>query len=167
MRGRHGAGEIGFLWNVRDGGPFPYPYVEAVTFDEATELVTGRPLLWSSQCAWQYAAAAPNARGDLGIAAFYFCPAQPPAHAVGVADDPELPSSGWSMIYTRIGSVETGTTIWGDYIRVRPSGAGFIATGYTLESEGARPFNVFFRQHPDPRLRSPLLPRPPASRPER
>jgi hypothetical protein len=163
VRVRQGAGEIGFLWNVRDGGAFPYPYVEAVTLDEGTQVVTGRPLLWSSQCAWQYAAAAPNARGDVGIAAFYLCPAQPPAHAVGLADDPGLPSSGWSMVYTRIGSVETGTTIWGDYIRVRPSGVGFLATGYTLESEGARPFYVFFRERRDLRPRLPLLARPPGS----
>lgn len=167
VRRAQGSGEIGFLWNVRDGGAFPYPYVEGVTLNEATGTVTGRPLLWSSQCAWQYAAAAPGGRGDLGIAAFYFCPSQPPAHAVGLANNPGFPWSGWSMVYTRIGSVETGTTIWGDYLRVRPSGAGFLATGYTLESDGARPFNVFFRGRRDLPPRLPFPRRLPGSRFER
>ncbi len=144
VRHVNGAAEIGFLWNVREGGPFPYPYVEAVTFDEATERVTGRPLLWSSRCAWQYAAAAPTARGELGIAAFYFCSGEPPAHAVGLRDGPLWPMTGWPMAYTRVGGTETATTIWGDYIRVRPEGAGLIATGYTLEPDGAKPFYVFF-----------------------
>ena len=142
VRRQNGRGEIGFLWNVREGGGFPHPYINAVTFDEETLSVTGRPMLWDVKCAWQYGAAAPN--GDsVGIAAFHFCSSQPPAHAVGVA----AASGGqarWTMTYSRIGTVATSTVIWGDYIRARASGSGYLATGYTIGEIGAEPFVVRF-----------------------
>jgi len=142
LRDRNGRGEIGFLWNVREGGGFPYPYIDAVTFDEETLSVTGRPMLWDSKCAWQYGATAPSGDG-LGIAAFYFCPSQPPAHVIGLADGP-TGQSKWAMFYSRVGEVPTSTLIWGDYIRVRSDGRGYVATGYTMGEDGAEPFLVSF-----------------------
>ena len=85
VRQRAGGGEIGFLWNVREGGGFPQPYIDAVTFDEESLSVTGRPMLWDSKCAWQYGATAPSGP-DLAVAGFYFCASQAPAHAIGLAD---------------------------------------------------------------------------------
>ncbi len=146
VRDRHGHPEVGFLWNVREGGGFPYPYINAVTFDAATLLVTGRPMLWDNKCAWQYGATAPNGP-DLGVAAFYFCASQPPAHAVGFADDGDAPPR-WSMFYSRIGDVPTSTLVWGDYIRVRADAGGYIATGYTIGGSGAEPFLVSFARRP-------------------
>ncbi len=142
VRQYNGGGEIGFLWNVREGGGFSYPYINAVTFDQETLSVTGRPALWDSKCAWQYGAAAPNGEG-LGIAAFSFCPSQPPAHAIGLLDA-SSGQSKWAMFYSRVGQVPTSTLIWGDYIRVRSDGRGYVATGYTIGENGAEPFLVWF-----------------------
>ncbi len=144
MRINGGRGEVGFLWNVRDGGGFPYPYIDGVTLDEATLEVTGRPMLWASACAWQYGAAASNGDGPLAVAAFYFCPSRPPAHAIGFEDRRQGQPSGWRMYYARTGDAATSTVIWGDYIRVRTAGEGFVATGYTIGPAGAEPFLVSF-----------------------
>jgi hypothetical protein len=144
LRHSNGSGEIGFLWNVRDGGGFPYPYVDAVTFDEASLTVTGRPLLWGSDGAWQYASAAPNDRGDLGVAAFYFGPAENPAHAVGIAEG--LGQRRWTAELARTSDFATDTVIWGDYIRVRARGSGFVASGYVIGEAGSEPFCVSFRR---------------------
>jgi hypothetical protein len=146
VRQRTGGGEVGFLWNVREGGGFPHPYINAVTFDQDTLAVTGRPMLWDTRCAWQYGAAAPNGP-DLGIAAFYFCASQAPAHAVGLADVVDG-QPRWSMAYSRIGDVPTSTLVWGDYIRLRAAARGYVATGYTIGANGAEPFLVSFSRRP-------------------
>jgi len=147
---QHGdRGEVGFLWNVREGGGFPYPYINAVTFDQEALLVTGRPMLWDSKCAWHYGAAAPDGEG-LGIAAFHFCSSQPPAHAIGIADV-SAGQATWTMFYSRIGEVPTSTLVWGDYIRMRADARGYFATGYTIGETGAEPFLVSFGRNPLPR----------------
>jgi hypothetical protein len=146
VRDRDGGAEIGFLWNVREGGGFPNPYINAATFDAATLQVTGRPMLWDTRCAWQYGATSPNGP-DLGIAAFYFCASQPPAHAVGFADNADGPAR-WSMFYSRVGEVPTSTLVWGDYIRLRADARGYVATGFTIGAAGAEPFLVSFARRP-------------------
>jgi hypothetical protein len=146
VRQQNGRGEVGFLWNVREGGGFPNPYIDAVTFDLEALAVTGRPLLWDSRCAWQYGAAAPEGEG-LGIAAFYFCPSQPPAHAIGLADG-AAGQLKWTMAYSQKGEVPTSTVVWGDYIRVRADARGYFATGYTIGENGAEPFVVSFGRNP-------------------
>jgi hypothetical protein len=162
LRRDRGRGEIGFFWNVREGGGFPHPYVDAVTFDEETQTVTGRPFLWSPGCAWQYAAASPNDLQELGVAAFYFCDSQGPAHAVGIADAFTPAPPGWSMFYTRVSGVSTKTMIWGDYIRVRAaSDHAFAATGYTLQPTGNQPHYTLFSRPSLGHLRRESTGRPP------
>jgi hypothetical protein len=56
------------------------------------------------------------------------------------------------MFYSRIGALATSTVIWGDYIRARASGSGFVATGYTIGDAGAEPFVVAFGRPRSPRL---------------
>ncbi|HUG30532.1 MAG TPA: hypothetical protein VMQ65_08490 [Candidatus Limnocylindria bacterium] len=72
--------EIGFAWNIAsfdnpdtDTVDLPYPAVWVVTLNESQidsclqgECITGRPWLMDPGYAIQYAAIAPNARGDLG-----------------------------------------------------------------------------------------------------
>jgi hypothetical protein len=75
-----GGGRIGFAWNIpsydnpaNPGVEVPYPAVWAVRIDEATldacsqaECIVDHPWLVNEGYAIQYAAIAPNARGDLG-----------------------------------------------------------------------------------------------------
>ena len=58
-----------FSWNVKQGGGFSYPYINAATFRESDKAYLARPNIWNSSFAFQYGAIAPNIRGDLGAAA--------------------------------------------------------------------------------------------------
>jgi hypothetical protein len=62
---------IGFMWNAKQGGPFPFPYIEAATFKEASFDYIARPLVWSPLGALHYPFVSPNIRGDLGLTVFF------------------------------------------------------------------------------------------------
>jgi hypothetical protein len=73
MRGGWVAkGVIGFLWHAAAGNGFPFPYVEVATFNEAPTITyRDRPFIWSNNGAWHYPHVSPNARGDIGVTAFF------------------------------------------------------------------------------------------------
>ena len=127
-------GVIGFYWNVKQGGGFPYPYINAATFRESDRLYLSRPYIWYSGGAWMYGAAAPNIRGDLGIAALIAGGSVGyPRFQVGMIDDygplaffHVAGSTNWGLS----GSGREGA---GDYLRVRqfsPVGTIWTASGY-------------------------------------
>lgn len=126
-------GTIGFYWNVKQGGAFSYPYINAATFRESDKVYLARPYIWNSGFAFQYGAIAPNIRGDLGAAALlaggtigY------PKFAVSLDDDFNAPAPPWSF------STVASSSNWdrdgaGDYLRVRqfsPLGSFWTASGY-------------------------------------
>lgn len=131
-------GIIGFFWNVKQGGGFPYPYVNAATFRESDKVYLARPYIWSSSAAWIYGAAAPNIRGHLGIVALaaggnvgY------PRLLVGIDDDFNGAPPGWEVgtivSSTNWGLSNNGGEGAGDYLRVRqftPVGSLWTASGY-------------------------------------
>jgi hypothetical protein len=117
-------GVIGFFWNVKEGGGFPYPYINAATFKESDKSVLGRPYIFNTGYAFQYGAAAPNARGDIGIACFVEGGSQGyPRLVVGMDDDYTAASTPWAL------GIAASSTNWGldnggqegsgDYLRVR------------------------------------------------
>lgn len=127
-------GIIGFYWNVKQGGGFPYPYINAATFRESDKAYLSRPYIWYSGGAWMYGAAAPNIRGDLGIAALIAGGSVGyPRFQVAIVDDYApltffhvAGSSNWGVS----GSGKEGA---GDYLRVRqfsPVGTLWTASGY-------------------------------------
>ncbi|HYY57508.1 MAG TPA: hypothetical protein VE842_09250 [Pyrinomonadaceae bacterium] len=131
-------GVIGFFWNVRQGGGFPYPYINAATFRESDKLYLARPYIYNTGFAFQYGAAAPNIRGDLGIALLaaggsigY------PRFWVGIDDGYNGVPPGWELYHivssTNWGKTGTGKEGAGDYLRVRqfsPVGSIWTASGY-------------------------------------
>ncbi len=128
-------GVIGFVWNVAQGGGFSWPYVEAATFDEATKAYRGRPLVWSPSNAWMYPAVHPNARGDLGVLAFWGSGTVHPSAAMAISDAYSGAPPPWTFYSATQGSNGPSDNQWGDYARVRPfRGAGTLwaASGYTL-----------------------------------
>ena len=155
--------ELWFLWNVRQGGNFPRPYIDAVRFRESDLANVGRPLIWSTSTPWHYVAAAPNARGDIGLSLFLGAGTAPtggpgffPSHAVCIDDDFNGVPPGWECTFTRIGTNGPSNNGWGDYVAVRPnhpSGLGWQATGYTLQGGKAgsnvEPRNVVFGRERD------------------
>jgi hypothetical protein len=128
------VGEIGFMWNAHEGGGFPYPYVEAVTFREDTLAVTGRPFVWSTSTAYQYPFGSPNARGDLGVTLTIMGGTWYPSTIFMIDDDYNAAPPPWETSVLQSGN--TGATAWGDYIRNRafsPTQLGWVSTGHTQQ----------------------------------
>jgi hypothetical protein len=126
------VGEVGFMWHAREGGGFPFPYVEAVSLREDTLAVSGRPLLWSSSGAWQYPYASPDRRGDLAVTASFMGGSWYTSTIFLISDD--VIASGWDVFTLRVGN--RGATAWGDYVRNRvfnPSGYGWVTAGHTQQ----------------------------------
>jgi hypothetical protein len=153
-------GELGFFWNVRENlaAGFPYPYVEAATFNPSGLVYSGRPLVYNSSGAWHWASAAPNDRGDLGIATHFFSSSTNPTHYVGVDDGYNGAPPGWEVYNARSSTDALPADNWGDYLRVRsfaPQGVGWVATGHTIQRVGrgiaAIPHVVHFGRERDRR----------------
>jgi hypothetical protein len=128
-------GVIGFFWNVKEGGGFTYPYINAATFRESDKTVLGRPYLFNQSFAFHYGAAAPNSRGDIGIACLIAGGNQGyPKFVVGLDDDYV---GAWTLLTavssTNWGFSGSGGEGAGDYLRVRahnPASTIWTASGY-------------------------------------
>jgi hypothetical protein len=144
---------IGFFWDTAKGGlsengaTFPYPYINAATFDTTNNMTyVGRPYLWSPTFAWMYGFGSPDDQGNVAIQAVYGGGPYSPSVAAGVGSDFSGESSPWNMIQVANGT--NGPTLtsfsrpsWGDYIRIRPyggEGTGWIGSGWVLRG-GATP----------------------------
>jgi hypothetical protein len=130
-------GVLGFMWNAKQGGGFPFPYIEAALFDVAHDFsYIGRPALWSPNGAWHYPFASPNARGDVAGVAYFSGPSSFPSPQFFMRDDL---SSGAAWEAYQLIAGAAGNPGWGDYIRVRPfqpSQVGWVASVYTMLSNG-------------------------------
>ena len=134
---------IGFLWGSAQGGGFTWPYVEAVRVRESDRAYLDRPYVWSSGIAYAYPAAAPNARGDVGVGLFYGSGSIHPSFAVGVDDDFSRAAGytppPWYLGYGVSGTTGPNVNRWGDYISVQPfapTSLGWTAAGFTLQGTG-------------------------------
>lgn len=130
--GWRGQGLLGFAWTASPRPGRPHNYVRVVRIDEQAMIVVDEPDLWSPSGAWAYPAAAPNARGEAGLAAFFGGPTHP-AHAVGHLDGR---TGAWDMTVTSTSTHSPPQAAWGDYLSVRRHPAlrtRWVASGYTLE----------------------------------
>lgn len=130
---------LGFFWTVKQGGSFPYPYVNAVVFDAQTLTHLSSPIIWNPDYAWFYAGAAPNARGDLGIATYLAGGGNYVQLHVGIDDDINGAPPGWEVRLLRASNDGPDADNWGDYLRVRPhspDGVTWIVGGHTLQGGG-------------------------------
>jgi hypothetical protein len=148
--------ELWFLWNVRQGGGFPMPYVEAVRYRESDLANVGRPFVWNPTGTFHYPAAARNVRGDIGLSLSFAGGTDPPSHAVCIADDFVPVPPGWSCIGVRAGTSGPAGNAWGDYVAVRPAhpdGNAWHATGFTLQGgklgDNVEPRSVVFGRERD------------------
>ncbi len=125
---------IGFFWNTPSGNGFPYPYINASTFDKQDLRYLSRPYIWSSNHAWMYAASSPSSDG-LGIVAIYGSGPFYPSIAAGLRNDSFEPSGTWQMHPVITGTNGPNKNEWGDYIHVAPfGGVGpyFAGSGFVL-----------------------------------
>ncbi len=138
-----GRGMIGFMWNASAGSGFAVPYVEAVRVKESDRSYVDRPYIWNSTSAFQYPAAAPNARGDVGIVFHASSSTDAPLIGLGIDDDFSRDAGfgppGWEVSPVRFGTQGPTVNRWGDYFSVQPfapNGLGWIATGQTMQGCG-------------------------------
>ncbi len=130
-------GSVGFMWHARAGNGFPYPYLEAATFDEEDMTYIGRPYVWNGSGTWHYPFISPNARGDLGLTAYFGSSSTYPSPCFLIDDDyspnPPPPWEAYSLSSSTIGG-----PAFGDYVRNRafqPSQLGWVTSVYTLQSD--------------------------------
>jgi hypothetical protein len=145
-------GIIGFMWQAKEGGTFPFPYVEAATFSETDNFkYLSRPLIWSKQGAWHYPFASPNARGDIAVTAYFSSANSFPSPYFLIWDDfNQTPPPPWENYL--LFSSTMGAPAWGDYVRNRafnPSQLGWVTSACTVQqnSLGAEPlFYILCRE---------------------
>jgi hypothetical protein len=140
--------KIGFFWNVQQGGPFPFPYVEAAVFDSKNMSYVDRPLLWSKDYAIEYAYASPsNIDKYLGVIAVIGGGVINPT-IVSAINGKNGNFEPWDLVPIVNGTHGPVEEKWGDYKRVRSydnSTNTWIASGYTLQGG-------FTRDYTEPRL---------------
>lgn len=125
---------ITFFWNVKEGGSFPFPYVDAASVDESTKNYVARPLIWNSGFAFHWASASPNERGDIGGAVYAFFPTLEPLAWAFLDDQYTGEPPGWPTFAIAGSAGGPSANSWGDYSRVRPDypcGTTWVASVYT------------------------------------
>lgn len=133
VTGGYISNAIGFMWTVRQGSGFPYPYIYIAHFRIDNKNFIDNQILWNSVHAFTYPNAYPNNRGDIGIDFFIGGGGINPNHIVGIDDD----YTGYNQYNFRTTNWGTnGSLEWGDYIRVRPyipASKLWVATGFTQQ----------------------------------
>ena len=119
-----GRAVLGWWWNVKQGGSFPRPYIEAAAFFEDTLAQVpgpqGRPLVWSPTTCFLYPSAAANQRGDLGLVFHYGNgPALRPAVGFAIADDFVNAPPAFTYYQVQLSNARPSDTTWGDYNTTR------------------------------------------------
>ena len=132
-------GKVGFFWNAAAGGGFPYPYVNAATFNAHTLAYESRPYIWNRNYAWAWAAAYPNERGDLGIATWRMGGALNPELYVGIDDQINGDPPAWEVKAVASSTTGSQSNNWGHYLRVRshtPNDKAWIVSGFVSVQKG-------------------------------
>src|SRR4029079_14498126 len=110
-------GVIGFAWNAPAAPSFgfPFPYVAVVQLDADTLNLRDEPSIHMSDRAFEYAAVAPNARGDVGGVALMGGGTVPESCVALWRDPLSEGSAGWS--YKLIDASDSDPTdALGDYL---------------------------------------------------
>ena len=133
---------IGFFWNADRGGQsvhgatFPWPYINAATFNVNNMTYQGRPYIWSTDFAFLYGSASANIRGDVGIELVYGGGNRYPSLAAGIADSVSGNPPPWDLTTLMVGTNGPSRGEWGDYITTRTSNGSsdtWISVGFTLQ----------------------------------
>jgi hypothetical protein len=129
-----------FQWDASQGtggfGTFSYPYVQGVRVDINTMTLSSQDLVYNQSFAWQYAALAPNGRGDLG-GSIMFGGGSYYEGCSTILHDQYTPGA-WEADYSYYGSYDTTDTLSGDYLTARSTlGNTWSATCYLPQSSGS------------------------------
>ncbi len=124
---------IGFMWNAKQGGGFPYPYIATVELDYNKSVIR-QDQIWNQNHAWLYPSICPNTLGRWGGTACWGGGAYYPNAAVFIADD----VNNYSFENVTVTNATNGPSgnRWGDYFSTRAhpgfGGESWIAGVYSL-----------------------------------
>lgn len=120
-----GRNVLAWWWNVKQGGSFPRPYVDAAAFyeDNLAQLggLQGRPYIFSTTTCFLYPSMAANKRGDLGAVVNYSSGTNlRPAVMFALADDYTTAPPGFNAnAAVQISNARPSDNKWGDYNTAR------------------------------------------------
>ena len=118
-----GRNVLGWWWNVKQGGTYPYPYVDAAAFYEDTLpswRVGTADLLFGTRAVLLVPSVSSNKHGDLGVVFHYGSgPLQTPSIGFAIADDYTAAPPGFSFSTVRNSNARPQDNVWGDCNTVR------------------------------------------------
>lgn len=126
----------GFMWTAAPSGNRPRPYVKIAVVDVTTRRLVEQPDIWSTNLAYAYPSACPNAQGVVGVSLFLGGGARHPSHVVGFRD-----GTAWRLAISRASTHGPAGGSWGDYLTVKqnsPTSSEWVASGYTLQGGSDR-----------------------------
>ncbi len=113
------------MWDARQGGNFPYPYVEVLRFNENNRDLISQGQIYNNEHAWLYPSVQPNGRGDLGGTIAWGGGIYYPNAAAWIADDINnnaiIPFDNLTIAQGTAGPNDGGGAYnrWGDYFSTR------------------------------------------------
>ncbi len=113
-------GRIGFMWNAKQGGSFPYPYTRVIEINEATRALIRQSSIWSSTLGWGYPSAARNTRGHVGGTISFGGKTRYPSTAAWIVDDLDTNFAPLRNITVASGTDSPSGQAWGDYLSSIP-----------------------------------------------
>jgi hypothetical protein len=167
-------GTVTFMWNAANGGSFLHPYIDAVRLNlsdlSIVSGIQGQPLIYNTSNSFLYPSAAPNSRGDIGLAFYYSGDTTNansyvyPSLVGSIWDDFSTPPPGWQYYLIAAGKASPGypngspRNVWGNYLSTRPfypnalawqvGGSVLIGCGYD-GGDCAKPFYAIFGRERD------------------
>jgi IPT/TIG domain len=140
--GEAGLGTVYFMWDAKEGGNFPFPYVEYASFDVSNGPATSisEHQIWNPNYAWAYPGLGIDASQDLGVSlqigggTWGF-----PGSQFMISDS----ATGGVLQAQFLDAGAHAAERWGDYLTSRVATTGsvvgdtWIATGYTLHDDGS------------------------------
>jgi hypothetical protein len=139
-------GELGFMWNIRQGGTFPYPYSTVKRYNEAGYGLRSEEDIWNNSVAWLYPSVHPSISDDLGGTIVIGGGATEPTTVAWIADgyNGRVMAPLESAHLNFVGTHGPANNRWGDYYATRPNwryGNTWNATGFVLQG-GPNPANT-------------------------
>jgi hypothetical protein len=116
---------VGFAWDAPQDPAhgFRYPFVMAVEMDAGSMTRVAQPVVRSPKYAYQYAAIAPNARGDLGGIALRGGGKSYESCTALIRDaDSARSRSGWEAYDLDTADADPAEPRFGDYLGAAPAG---------------------------------------------
>jgi hypothetical protein len=115
-------GEVGWLWNVAEGGGYAFPHIRLARIKTSDFSLIDEPDIWNPDYAWIYGAVGINDRGDAGATLYRVGGGNYPRARAAIIDDIEPAWQPWNTHGIVTSAFGTSDDAWGDFATVHPYG---------------------------------------------